>query len=300
MTAVSPVKRIHNVRTPEGISVPFVVAPVGDRIKAFVIDFVLLVCGSVMIGLLALLSIPTGWLGVGVALLAHFVLWNLYFILCEVNWGGRTVGKRSAGLRVISRDGGPLTAEAVFARNLTRDLEFFLPVAALLAPEALIPAAPGWAGLVALGWLFVFAGMPLFNQDRLRCGDMIAGTLVVRAPVPVLLPDLADRADRADLRPRRPAAEPEIAFTREQLDIYGIHELQVLEDLLHRAAEGTLDSRILEDVGEKIKRKIDWPRERWNVPTRRFLEAFYAAQRGRLEQRLLFGERRERKSGKRP
>jgi hypothetical protein len=132
--------------------------------------------------------------------------------------------------------------------------------------------------------------MPLFNQDRLRCGDMIAGTLVVRAPVPVLLPDLADA---------RPRQQQEIAFTREQLDIYGIHELQVLEDLLHRAAEGTLDSRILEDVGEKIKRKVDWPQERWNVPTRAFLEAFYAAQRGRLEQRLLFGERRERKSSQR-
>ena len=195
---------------------------------------------------------------------------------------------------LVGASNTPSSVGAVLARNLTRDLEIFLPLAALLAPEALIPGAPGWAGIVALLWLFVFAAMPLFNQDRLRCGDMIAGTLVVRAPVPVLLPDLADRADT---RPRRPVAEPEIAFTREQLDIYGIHELQVLEDLLHRAAEGTLDSRILEDVGEKIKRKIDWPRERWNVPTLRFLEAFYAAQRGRLENRLLFGERRERRRG---
>jgi uncharacterized RDD family membrane protein YckC len=289
-TSTSPIRRIHNVRTPEGISVPFEVAPVGDRVKAFLIDFFLLCVGSVLIGVLGLLSLSVGWLGIGVALLAHFILWNLYFILCEVNWGGRTVGKRVAGLRVISRDGSPLTAEAVFARNLMRDLEFFLPLAAMFAPQALIPDAPGWAGLVALCWLFVFAGMPLFNQDRLRCGDMIAGTLVVRAPVPVLLPDLADvQAWRRQ----------EIAFTREQLDIYGIHELQVLEDLLHRAAEGTLDSRILEDVGEKIKRKVGWPQERWNVPTLAFLEAFYAAQRGRLEQRLLFGERRERKSAQR-
>lgn len=285
-SAASPITRIHNVRTPEGISVPFEVAPVGDRVKAFLLDLILLVLGSLVILVLGMASLSAGWLGIGVALLANFILWNFYFILCEVNWGGRTVGKRVAGLRVISRDGSPLTAEAVFARNLMRDLEFFLPLAALFAPQALIPAAPGWAGLVALAWLFVFAGMPLFNQDRLRCGDMIAGTLVVRAPVPVLLPDLADA------RPQR----QQISFTREQLDIYGIRELQVLEDLLHRAAEGTLDSRILEDVGEKIKRKVDWPRERWNVPTLAFLEAFYAAQRGRLEQRLLFGERRERKS----
>jgi uncharacterized RDD family membrane protein YckC len=291
-TAASPIKRIHNVRTPEGISVPFEVAAVGDRVKAFVIDFFLLCVGSVLIGALAFVSMSAGLLGIGVALLAHFTLWNLYFILCEVNWGGRTVGKRVARLRVISRDGSPLTAESVFARNLMRDLEFFLPLAALLAPQALIPDAPGWAGLVALCWLFIFAGMPLFNKDRLRCGDMIAGTLVVRAPVPVLLPDLAH------VQASQPQKQ-EIAFTREQLDIYGIHELKVLEDLLHRAAEGTIDYRILEDVVEKIKRKVDWPKERWNVPTRAFLEAFYAAQRGRLEQRLLFGERRERKSTQR-
>ncbi len=292
-STTSPVKRIHNVRTPEGISVPFEVASVGDRVKAFVIDFFLLCAGSVLIGALAFLSMSVSWLGIGVAMLAHFVLWNLYFILCEVNWGGRTVGKRVARLRVISRDGSPLTAESVFARNLMRDLEFFVPLVALLAPQALIPDAPGWAGLVALCWLFIFAGMPLFNRDRLRCGDMIAGTLVVRAPAPVLLPDLAH------VQTSRPQRQ-EITFTREQLDIYGIHELQVLEDLLHRASEGTLDYRILEDVVEKIKRKVDWPKERWNVPTREFLEAFYAAQRGRLEQRLLFGERRERKSVRRP
>ena len=283
----SALERIHDIRTPEGISVPFVVAPAGDRFKAFAIDFFLLWCCSIVI---ALISISAGFLGMGAGLLINFLLWNLYFIVFEVNRGGRTIGKRAAGIRVISRNGGPLTAESVIARNLTRDLEIFLPLGALLAPEALIPGAPGWASLAALIWLFVFAGMPLFNQDRLRVGDLIAGTLVVKAPVPVLLPDLAEA------RPRRPAAEQGIVFTREQLDIYGIHELQVLEDLLHRAAEGRLDSRILEDVGDKIKRKIDWPRERWNVPTLPFLEAFYAAQRGRLEQRLLFGERRERKA----
>ena len=40
-----------------------------------------------------------------------------------------------------------------------------------------------------------------------------------------------------------------------------------------------------------------WPRERWNVPVRPFLDAFYRAQRGLLEQKMLFGQRRERKRG---
>ena len=114
----------------------------------------------------------------------------------------------------------------------------------------------------------------------------------------MLLSDLADRAptrrSRQPAEPAPPAAE-EFPFTREQLDIYGIHELQVLEDLLRRHDQGTLDLRILEEVCEKIKTKIAWPRETWNVPVRPFLDAFYRAQRGLLEKRMLFGQRRERK-----
>ena len=152
--------------------------------------------------------------------------------------------------------------------------------------------------------------MPLFNQDRLRCGDMVAGTMVVKAPAAVLLSDLtargcgspAERPAAAGLGRPGPALAPapppeEFPFTRQQLDIYGIHELQVLEDLLRRDDQGILDGRILEEVCDKIKTKIGWPRERWNVPPRRFLDAFYRAQRALLEQKMLFGQRQERKQG---
>jgi len=295
--------RIHWVLTPEGLSLPFVVAPAGDRAGAFLFDLLVIVGGTMLVWLLAALSsaLGMGGLGVSFAILAGFLLWNFYFVYFEVHRGGTTFGKRNTGLRVISRDGGPLTAEAVFARNLMRNLEFFLPAVALLAPDDVLPEAPGWGHLLALVWLLVFALMPLFNRDRLRCGDMVAGTLVVKAPAAVLLSDLADRG--APLRPAAqqstasPAADEEFPFTREQLDIYGVHELQVLEDLLRRDNEGVLDGRILDEVAGKIKLKIGWPRERWQVPPRRFLDAFYRAQRGLLEQKMLFGQRRERKRG---
>ena len=56
--------------------------------------------------------------------------------------GRATIGKRTAGIRVIARDGGPLGAGAVFARNLTRDLEFFLPLTALVQPRLIVQDAP--------------------------------------------------------------------------------------------------------------------------------------------------------------
>lgn len=309
MSAVSAGRlRIHAVRTPEGLSLPFVVAPAGDRAAAFLIDILVIVAATVLVWILTTISFFAGLgkLGLSFAFLAGFLLWNFYFVWFEVHRNGLTVGKKRSGLRVIAREGGPLTAEAVFARNLMRNLEFYVPAVVLFFPEAFLPAAPGWGQFLAALWLLVFALMPLFNRDRLRCGDLVAGTLVVKAPAALLLSDLAARP--ADERPARrsglrapdeppPLPRNEFNFTREQLDIYGIHELQVLEDLLRRQDEGTLDFMILEDVCEKIKTKIGWPRERWNVPVRPFLDSFYRAQRGSLEQRMLFGQRRERKRG---
>ncbi|MEO7420742.1 MAG: RDD family protein [Thermoanaerobaculia bacterium] len=296
--------RIHRVLTPEGLSLPFVVAPAGDRLSAFLFDTLLITGATVLAWGLAVLSSLVGMeeAGVSFAVLAGFLLWNFYFIYFEVHWGGVTVGKRRAELRVISRDGGPLTAEAIFARNIMRDLELYIPVLVLLAPDQMLPEAPGWGRLLAAVWLLVFALMPLFNKDRLRCGDLVAGTMVVKAPVAVLLSDLtARRAGRSAERPAAalaPAPPPEeFPFTRQQLDIYGIHELQVLEDLLRRDDQGILDGRILAEVCDKIKTKIGWPRERWDVPPRRFLDAFYRAQRALLEQKMLFGQRQERKRG---
>lgn len=292
MRAISIDKiRVHRVSTPEGVSLPFVVAPVGDRANAFLLDLLVIVGATILVWLLGLLAAFAGLksLGGSFVILAGFLLWNFYFIFFEIHRSGVTPGKRMTGLRVIARDGGPLTVEAVFARNLMRNLEFYLPAVALLAPEALFPEAPAWGRALAVVWVVVFALMPLFNQDRLRCGDLVAGTLVVKAPVAVLLSDLAG--------PAAPRPAGEIRFTPQQLDIYGVHELQVLEDLLRRDDQGTLDERVLEEVCEKIKLKIGWPREAWRIPPRRFLDAFYRAQRGSLEQRMLFGQRRERKRG---
>jgi uncharacterized RDD family membrane protein YckC len=290
--------RLHRIRTPEGVVLPFLVASASDRMNAFAIDLGVILAGTAVAVLLGVAMAMAGLAGLGLsfAVVMSFLLRDGYFIACEIRWSGRTIGKRKLGLRVISRDGGPLTADAVLARNLTRDVEFFLPVTALLAPRA-VADGPGWAVLAALVWLFVFALLPLFGKDRLRCGDLVAGTLVVEEPASVLLRDLA--AGRAEGRPASArelaaaAPEPAIAFTREQLEIYGVRELQVLEDILRRHDAGTLSAEMLAEVSGKIRRKIGWhPAAPASHPE--FLAAFYRAQRARLEQKMLFGQRVER------
>jgi len=280
--------RYREVVTPEGVPVRFAVARAGDRLGAFLIDGTLIVgaCALLVVVLLPLMALRG--ITAAVAMLAFFLLRNFYFTWFECLWQGTTPGKRALGLRVIDAHGGMLTPDAVFARNLMREVELFLPAVALLAPEALLPDVPHWMRLPALAWLLVFAALPFFNPDRLRVGDLVGGTMVVRTPHTVLRHDLVAEA-------RRPAAAAAgaPAFTVEQLDLYGIRELHLLESLLRQSRPR---AEALEAVAERIQRKIGWTAPPGAAPdTEAFLRAFYAAQRARLEHRLLLGERRETK-----
>jgi uncharacterized RDD family membrane protein YckC len=280
--------RPYEIVTPEGVPVRFNQATAGDRFGAFLIDFIVITVTSIAIWLIFFIAVR-GESGVaaGLAILAQFLLQNFYFTALEIRWRGRTIGKRKLGLQVIDSRGGPLRAGAVFARNLTRNLELWLPMQGLLVPETVLPGAPGWMVVLAIAWMLVFALLPLFNRRRLRVGDMIAGTIVIYAPRVALLPDLGRPSD-----PGEEQAEPAYAFTTDQLDHYGIYELQVLEELLRDDASRR---DAIDTVCEKIKRKIGWDRGRWEVRPRRFLMDFYAAQRRRLEQKMLMGTRKEHK-----
>jgi uncharacterized RDD family membrane protein YckC len=277
---------------PEGIPLRFALATAGDRISAFLIDFLLI---SAVVGVIALLvalaSVGTAssWF-VGLFYLANFLVRNFYFIYFELRWQGSTPGKRRLGLRVIDQKGGALTAEAVFGRNLTRDVEIFLPLTAVLNPELIWSEAPGWGRLVAVAWMLVLALLPVLNKNRLRLGDLVGGTMVVLAPKAVLLQDLSDAAKS----PAAAAAAPHYTFSDKQLDVYGIFELHILEDLLRR--QDLRDPTAYEVVCEKIKKKIAWPQEQWQVTPQVFLRDFYAAQRARLEHRMLLGKRKEHKA----
>ena len=295
--------------TPEGLSLPLDLAGASDRLVAFVLDA--LIIAAVLLALLLLGSV----LGVGglpLVIISVFAVTHFYFTIFELRWQGRTPGKRAADLRVIDRNGGRLTVAAIFVRNVTREVEVVLPVVVMLSPGSLIQDAPPLVGLAAFTWLLVLGFFPLFNRDRLRIGDLIAGTIVVHAPRSVLLPDLSERPPPAPRGAAAPAAAnaagggtPPSAgaaaaaaraaaypFTAEQLDVYGIYELQVLEEVLRR--ERPDRAAVLTLVASKVAKKIRW--EGGVADPAAFLSAFYAAQRARLEQRLLMGQRKERKS----
>lgn len=293
MASIDPAQALAGQReliTPEGVDLRVVLADGGQRLAAFLID--LLAMGAIAASVIVAVHYAYEAAGKDsgetlaiVKLLGLFLLRSFYFTGYELTARAATLGKRLMGIRVAARNGGRLRAEMVFARNALRELEFFLPMMVVIS-SAFLPSLPRVdAGIVlaAAVWTGLFLLFPLFNRDRLRAGDLIAGTWVVRTPRRRLLPDLVDEA----LDPLKG-----FDFSTAQLSAYGVKELQVLEQVLRAGDRPTLKA-----VAERIRKKIAWepaPHER----DRDFLNAYYAALRARLENRLLFGHRRKDKFDK--
>ncbi|WP_293677483.1 RDD family protein [uncultured Phenylobacterium sp.] len=269
--------------TPEGVDLRLKVGAYVERFVALLLDFLILLGALVAFSILALIvawATKASWvteaLGV-VWLLGVFVIRNFYFLIFEIQPRAATPGKRVMGLRVVAADGGRLTADAVFARNAMREVEVVLPLTFFLARGDGVDAV-----LVTLGaiWTGTFVLFPLFNRDRRRLGDLAAGTIVVKSPRKLLQPDLADT--------ERAAAQG-VSFSHAQLDVYGIKELHVLEEVLRGG-----ERKAIAEVASRIRAKIGWDGAA-DIPDRTFLNAYYAGLRGRLESRMLFGRRRRDK-----
>jgi uncharacterized RDD family membrane protein YckC len=279
-------KQRRTLVTPEGVDLSLSLANAWQRMAAFLFD--LLAMGFMLLILVLLCNFVAEWFGwtgreiaLVVLLLGFFLLRSFYFVLLEIGPRAATFGKRVSGLRVVARSGERLTADRVIARNMMREVEFYLPLTFLFynlggdgtdAPTALI-------GLV---WTGLFLFFPLFNRDRMRAGDLLAGTWVVRTPRRTLRGEVGGPSWEgvADHR-----------FTEAQLDVYGVFELQTLERVLRDA-----QADAVANVAATIRRKIGHAED--GSPDFAFLSAYYNASRARMERGLLFGKRRADKYDK--
>jgi uncharacterized RDD family membrane protein YckC len=271
--------------TPEGVDLSLTLATAGERAGALILDLIFIGIILVVLTLLCLwlaskLGFSNGEPLLVIWILGFFILRSGWFILFELTPRAATPGKRILGLRVAARDGGRLTSEAVLVRNAMREIEVFLPLAFLSLSGATGEQVDAWMVLLALTWTGIFMFFLAFNRDRLRVGDFVAGTWVLKAPRRRLAVDLTSAAGESRAR---------FAFTAEQVGAYGVKELQVLEEVLRRRDKATVIA-----VAARIRGRIGW-RAAAGEADADFLTAYYAALRGRLEQRLLFGHRRRDK-----
>ena len=270
--------------TPEGVDLSLGLATGSQRVGAFVVDLLIMLLALILLTLIAAFS-AIGFSASGggewalefvgaVWLIGFFLIRNFYFILFEAGTRAATWGKRAFGLRVVARNGERLTSESVVARNLMREVELYLPLSYLIyaavetdSGDALL----AWGGVL---WVLVFTLFPFFNKDRLRIGDLLAGTWVVNIPKRNLSYDLVSHAP----------AEATGQFTKEQLDAYGVYELQTQEQVLRDGQPDTL--RL---VAGTIREKIAY----WGPgDDYEFLSAYYRETRAHMERGLLFGKRR--------
>lgn len=184
-----------SLTTPEGVRL--LLTPAGPYLRAlaWALDFAIFVAFAALVRWM----LPFGRLGHGVYSLLMFVSWWGYPVICEVYFGGRTVGKRALGLEVVRSDGLPVGWRESVLRNLLLVADF-LPV--MYA-----------TGLVCM----------MIDGRFRRVGDIVAGTVVVyhepekRRPEPPaaepLAPPFALNADQqrtlADLFEREQNLPPE-------------------------------------------------------------------------------------------
>ncbi|HEY4339249.1 MAG TPA: RDD family protein [Steroidobacteraceae bacterium] len=152
------------VTSPTGVDVELAIAGPGTRAYAFIIDWHirLLIALSWAAGATLVLRkvvhlSPTSTIMAGVITgLPAALIYFLYHPVLEMTMRGRTPGKRTAGVRIVNREGGTPSLLAVLVRNAFR----------------LIDSLPA----------FYMVGLftTLFSAQHLRFGDIAAGTLLVR------------------------------------------------------------------------------------------------------------------------
>ncbi|HWI74092.1 MAG TPA: RDD family protein [Baekduia sp.] len=143
------------IATPEGISVDLVLAGLGSRFTATLIDLTFKVA---LIAAALLLANAIGDFGTAVFAILSFAIYFGYDVAFEVLAAGRTPGKRWTGLRVLRDDGRPVDLLSSCIRNVVRLVDGL--------PLSYLPA------MVSI----------LATRRNQRLGDLAASTIVVREP----------------------------------------------------------------------------------------------------------------------
>ncbi len=144
----------RTIATPEGVDLEIPLAGLGSRFIGLLLDT--MIQGAV-ITVAIIAAVVAGSQVAAIVIGSAAVLLVIgYDVIFEVRGGGRTPGKRAAGVRVVMDGGQPVGLRASLIRNIIRLFEGFA--------TSYVPAT------VSI----------LVTRDNQRLGDLAAGTLVIR------------------------------------------------------------------------------------------------------------------------
>ena len=145
------------IETAQNVSIYQNVAGIGERILAFLIDFLVIIAYWILIIVLfAALDLDTNddWEVISFIMILGLPAF-LYHVLIETFWDGRSIGKAAMKLRVVKLDGSKPGFGSYFVRWILRIVDINL-----------------MSGSVAVVTI-------LLNEKGQRLGDMAAGTTVI-------------------------------------------------------------------------------------------------------------------------
>jgi uncharacterized RDD family membrane protein YckC len=211
------------VVTPEAVRLEFQAASIGTRSIAILIDVAIQLVAILVVALGATFAVGANvgpavpqWVATTVILVVVFlVLWG-YPTALETIWG-RTVGKAAMGLRVVTREGAPVTFRH----------------AAIRASLALVDLYASLGGIAVL--------TVLLSRREQRLGDLVAGTLVLRERTAMPMPRPVRFSVPPGLEPLAGTLDPAV------LDAAGY---QAVRTFLLRA--GDLAPAVRHDVARRI------------------------------------------------
>jgi uncharacterized RDD family membrane protein YckC len=157
------------IQTPEQVGFEYVLAGLGSRTAAFLLDTVIrwsfIIAILVMVALFHkflpvlelsawITDLSKTWL-IALAVLAYGLVDLGYFLFFEALWSGQTPGKRRQGLRVMRINGQPIGWLESSIRNILRAVDLI-------------------GGVYPVGIVVVF-----LSHNNQRIGDYAAGTVVI-------------------------------------------------------------------------------------------------------------------------
>ena len=234
------------IATPEGVELELVLAGVGSRSAAALLDVV------VQLGAIFALAVVLGPLGdngyvVAAYLVAIFVILFAYDIVLETWNRGRSIGKLAAGLRVVRVGGESEGFLTVAVRNFLRIVDF-LPAFYVV-------------GVISI----------LVTGRNQRLGDLAAGTLVVRERRPAVMP-------AATYPPTQPVTAPYLEW-----DVSGVsgEDVATLRQFLERRVSLSPGARahLATDLAARLRPKVVGAPDGWHPES--FLEGVVAAKTAR-------------------
>jgi uncharacterized RDD family membrane protein YckC len=195
------------IATPEGVSLELVLAGVGSRFIARLLDTVIQLAINFALALGLFFTSAPGFVR-AIAAVVLFLVIFAYDVPFEVLNGGRTIGKVAAGIRVVGDLGEPISFFTSAIRTILRIIDF-LPVLYV-------------GGVVCM----------VSTKHDQRLGDLAAGTIVVRER----FPGLASAATA-------PATVPVDAVATWDVSALGTDDLATIHQFLDRRLSMTTPVR---------------------------------------------------------